>query len=115
MEADQSRLARLETDVAYIKEKVSSLDKVSDAITRLTAADDHHREAIGRAFDRIEKVEEGHEKITAELARTQLRVAIYVASVSAFIAGASAVFTVIAWVIKNDIVSLLQSVAPLAR
>lgn len=110
--ADESdRLARLEVMVTHL---TSQMDKVVAAvglITKLQSDHDHHKDALGRAFDRIEDSEKKSKELSEKWNSLDAKVNRYVWIGSGIGIGAATVWIMVAWFIKNDVVSLLSAIA----
>ncbi len=121
--ADESdRLARLEVMVTHLTSQMDKVAAVVGMVTKLQSDHDHHKDSLSRAFMRREGLE-GYAKILEDqdkqirddlqkqITEVGAKLNMYKWLGTGLGIGASAVWIVVAWVIKNDVVSLLSAIA----
>ena len=110
--ADESdRLARLEVMVTHLTSQMDKVVAAVSLIAKLQTEHDHHKDALGRAFEKIETADSKAEILESEVRRIDAKLNKYIWIGTGLGFGASAVWIVVAWVLKNDVVSLLSAIA----
>ncbi len=125
MSDETSRLARLEATLTHIKEQVDHMVSLTQALTQVQTEQVHFGASLGRSVERLDLLEDrlgvlegSQQRHTSALqdeiggVRTQLRV--YGALFTGGFLGGGAVWAVVAYVIKTDVVSVLKGMATAA-
>lgn len=118
----ESRLARFETVLEHIKDQVDRLAGLVTTVTEVQMQQRTDREALDRAYERIRGLEthvsdlerqknEANAAIHDEIGVLRTKLRVYVATATGACVGATIVWGAIAWFLKNDVVSILRSIA----
>ena len=110
-DAESDRLARLEASLQYVKEKIDNIEAFAQLVTKMQVEHEQHRDSQKRAFDRIEKCESHYVNLLERIDNVEGKLKIYTASIVGVFIGGSAVWAVLMFFLKNDVISILNAIA----
>lgn len=119
--SDGDRLARVEATLDFIKDQIASIVAMTSTVTQMQVEAKHHTDALGRVFGRVEELErrqdrheaqdrDYHDELDDKIGSIEQRVAKYLWIGTGLAAGIASVWAVFAWVLKNDLVSILAAI-----
>lgn len=125
----EAAVAELRAEIRGIRDSITDLKgimagvaAVAQQVAAMQTDQGHHKEALERLFGRVEGMEkrmdahetinrEAHDEMSDRTAEVSVKMKMYAFGAGAFMSGVVCVWVVFAWVLKNDLVGILQAIA----